>query len=292
MRNTTSLLLIGLGLALVVALNTFFTVPQTHQALVLRFGAPARAPITAPGLYVRAPFIDTVIQYDRRNLGLTLSEPLLIVAADQERLVVDAFVRWRIDDPLRFYQAVQTEEGGRTRLEGFTQSALRRVLGSVSSNDIIRIRRAQLMQAIETDLNREAATELGARIIDVRIRQADLPDATLERVFERMRTERQQVAAQLRAEGQEQALRIRAEADREVTIIAATARETAERTRGEGDGRRARIFAQAYGRNAEFAAFYRSLQAYERALPAGTQMVIPPDGDFFRYMQSQTGRGR
>lgn len=291
MRSGTAILLILGGLLLILALNTFFTVGQTQQAIVLRFGAPTRSVITAPGLYVKAPFVDNVVLFDRRNLGFTL-EQQLIVAADQERLVVDAFVRWRIQDPLRFYQAAQNEQTAQAQLESLTQSALRRVLGSVNSNDIIRIRRAQLMQAIENDLNREAATGLGARIIDVRIRQADLPEATLERVYERMRTERQQVAAQLRAEGQEQALRIRAEADREVVVIGATARETAERTRGEGDARRAQIFARAYGRDAEFAAFYRSMQAYERALPAGTQMIIPPDGDFFRFMRDREGRGR
>ncbi|MGE3249794.1 MAG: protease modulator HflC [Hyphomonadaceae bacterium] len=292
MRSATALFLIIGGLALIVVMNTFFIVPQTHQAIVLRFRAPIGEPITSPGLHIKAPFIDNVVLLENRNLGFTLPQQS-IVASDQERLEVAAFVRWRIVDPLRFYQAVQSEreQGGQTRLEYMAQSSLRRVLGGVNSNDIIRTRRAALMQAIEADVNRQS-DEMGVRVIDVRIRQAELPQETRTSVFQRMRTERQQVAAELRAEGQEEALTIRAEADREVVVIRATAREQAERIRGEGDGQRTRIFANAYGRDAEFAAFYRSLQAYEQAIPAGTPMVIPPEGDFFRFMRNQSGAGR
>ncbi|MGE0045240.1 MAG: protease modulator HflC, partial [Hyphomonadaceae bacterium] len=270
MRSATALFLIIGGLALIVVMNTFFIVPQTHQAIVLRFRAPIGEPITSPGLHIKAPFIDNVVLLENRNLGFTLPQQS-IVASDQERLEVAAFVRWRIVDPLRFYQAVQSEreQGGQTRLEYMAQSSLRRVLGGVNSNDIIRTRRAALMQAIEADVNRQS-DEMGVRVIDVRIRQAELPQETRTSVFQRMRTERQQVAAELRAEGQEEALTIRAEADREVVVIRATSREQAERIRGEGDGQRTRIFANAYGRDAEFAAFYRSLQAYEQAIPAGT----------------------
>jgi membrane protease subunit HflC len=287
MRIFPALLVLIAGAALLLATTTFYVVSQTEQAIVLRFGAPERA-IQTPGLYLKAPFTDSVVKFDRRNIGLRL-DAQSIVAADQEPLVVDAFVRWRIADPLRFYQAVRDVEGGQGRLERLTRSALRRVLGGVNSNDIIRVRRAQLMQAIEDDVNREAAT-LGARVIDVRIRQANFPQETLERVYERIKTERQQVAARLRAEGVEQATRIRAEADREVTVIQARAKEQAETTRGLGDAERARVLAGAYGRDAEFAAFYRSMRAYEQAMPAGTQMVIPPDGEFFRYMRNKDGR--
>lgn len=281
--------LVVVVLAVVIAFNTFFIVHQTQQAVVLRFGAIQGEPITEPGIYIKAPLIDNVVTFDKRNMGFQPAEQT-IVASDQERLVVDAFVRWRIVDPLRFYQAVQNEDGGRQRLESLALSALRRVLGSVPSEAVIRTQRAQLMQAIEDELNRETAAEMGARVIDVRIRQANLPAATMERVFERMRTERAQEAARLRAEGQEISLRIRAETDRDVTIIEAQAREQAERIRGEGEGRRAQIFARAYGRDPEFAAFYRSLRAYETAIPAGTQMVIPPEGEFFRYMQDPNAR--
>ncbi|MBX3511119.1 MAG: protease modulator HflC, partial [Hyphomonadaceae bacterium] len=264
-----------------------------QQAIVLRFGEFVGRvnPIGAeePGVRLKLPFIDTVILYPKRNLGLTIQVPP-IVAADQERLLVDAFVRWRITDSLLFYQSAQSIQGGQVRLTGFTESAMRRVLGAATSNDIISGRRAELMQAIETDLNTAAASELGVSVVDVRIRRADLPEATQVQVYQRMRTEREQVAARIRAEGAADAQRIRAEADREATVIEATAREESERTRGIGDGERARIFARAYGRDPEFAAFYRSMRAYEEALVAGTPIVVPPDSDFFRYMQRRQAR--
>jgi membrane protease subunit HflC len=269
-------------LALILVSNTLFIVRQDRQAIVLRFGAYTRT-INAPGrdepgLKIKIPFIDNVIIYDRRNMGLTL-EGQPIVASDQEQLRVDAVVRWRILDPRRFYQSALTEAGGASRLETFAEAAMRRALGAATSNDIISGRRAELMQTIESDLNASAATELGVRVIDVRIRQADLPDATRERVYERMRSERAQVAGRLRAEG-----------ERNATIIRATAQEQSERLRGEGDAERARIFARAYGRDPEFAAFYRSMRAYDTALDQGTPIVVPPDSDFFRYMQRRRGQ--
>lgn len=295
MRRSLVFFAVVIGVALLVITQTFFVVNQTQQALMLRFGQIQRYANVgsdgSPGLYVKIPFVENTVVYDKRNLGFTVAEQP-IIAADQENLIVDAFVRWRIVDPLRFYQAAGSQQHeGETRLETFTQSALRRVLGGATSNDIIS-RRGPLMQAIRADLNREAAAELGVSIIDVRIRKADLPTETQRRVFERMRSEREQVAAGIRARGEEQAARIRADADRQVTVIQATARESAEQIRGQGDAERARIFARAYGRNPEFAAFYRSMQAYEQAIPAGTPMVIPPDSDFFRYMRNPRGGGR
>jgi membrane protease subunit HflC len=210
-------------------------------------------------------------------MGFTL-EGQPIVASDQERLIVDAIVRWQIIDPRRFYQSVLNEAGGVSRLETFTEAAMRRALGGAGSDDIISGRRAELMQQIENDLNAAAAAELGVRVIDVRIRQADLPPETQERVYERMRSERQQVAGRIRAEG-----------ERDAAIIRATAQEESERTRGQGEAERARIFARAYGRDPEFAAFYRSMRAYDFALEAGTPIVVPPDSDFFRYMQRRRG---
>jgi modulator of FtsH protease HflC len=277
-------LMLGVGFALlVVVMNSMFIVRQDRQAIVLRFGQYTSAinvPGTdQPGLYFKLPFVENVIIYDRRNIGLTL-EGQPIVASDQERLIVDAVVRWRISDPRRFYQSALTEEGGASRLETFTEAAMRRALGAATSNDIISGRRAELMQTIEADLNAAAATELGVRVVDVRIRQADLPDETRERVYERMRSERQQVAGRIRAEG-----------ERDAVIIRATAQEQAERTRGEGDAERARIFARAYGRDPEFAAFYRSMRAYDQAIDANTPIVVPPDSDFFRYMQRRRGGG-
>lgn len=296
MNRSLAPILIALGAVVVLVANTFFIVPQTQQVLVLQFGAIDRVINTSdgktggPGLYVKAPFIQNVVMYDKRNLGFNLPEQA-IVAADQQRLIVDAYARWQIVDPLRFRQTAQTEEVGQSRLENIMTGALRRVLGSAPQNEIISTRRAELMKAIAAAMNTEA-TKLGVRVVDVRIRQADLPTETAERVFERMRTERQQAAAKLRAEGDEQAAKIRAEADRTVTVTLAEAREQAEKTRGAGDAQRTRVFAQSFGRDPEFAAFYRSMQAYEKAIPKGTPMVVPPDGEFFRYMRDKDGAAR
>jgi modulator of FtsH protease HflC len=279
-RNTLFIAFVVLA-ALVIAMNTLFVVRQDQQAIVLRVGEYVRAinqpGANNPGLHVKVPFVDSVIFYDNRNMGLPI-EGQSIVASDQERLIVDAVLRWRIVDPRLFYQGASTETIGANRLRSRAESALRGALGAATSNEIISGRRAGLMQAIEADLNASAATELGVRIVDVRIRQADLPPETQARVYERMRTERAQVAG-----------RIRAEAEREATIIRATAQEQSERLRGEGEAERARIFARAYGRDPEFAAFYRSMRAYESALGSGTPIVVPPNSDFFRYMQSRRG---
>ncbi|HET9231809.1 MAG TPA: protease modulator HflC [Vitreimonas sp.] len=278
-----NLLVIGIAalIALLVITNTIYVVRQDRQAIILRFGefvgAINEVGTNEPGIYLKIPFVDSVIVYDKRNIGLTL-EGQPIVASDQERLIVDAVVRWRITDPRRFYQSAISEEGGASRLETFAEAAIRRALGAATSNDIISGRRAQLMQLIEADLNASAATELGVHVVDVRIRAADLPDETRDRVYERMRSDRQQVAGRIRAEG-----------ERDAAIIRATAQEESERVRGEGDAERARIFARAYGRDPEFAAFYRSMRAYDTALDANTPIVVPPDSDFFRYMQSRRG---
>ena len=283
-RNLPIILIVGF-LLLVLVLQSAFVVRQDRQAIVLRFGQYTRVinepGANEPGLYFKIPFAESVITYDRRNLGLTLEGQQPIVASDQERLIVDAVVRWRIVDPRLFYQSAFDEDGGAERIRIFAEAAMRRALGGATSNEIISGRRAELMQAIENDLNASAATELGVRIVDVRIRQADLPSEIQERVYERMSSERAQVAARVRAEGQRNAI-----------IIVATAQEQASRLRGEGDAERARIFARAYGRDPEFAAFYRSMRAYDNALEAGTPIIVPPDSDFFRYMQRRRGGAR
>lgn len=279
---------VAVGLAaivLVLLLNTAFVVRQDRQAIVLRFNAVVAAinagEVNEAGLHFKAPFIDNVVIYDKRNMGLLISgsEDQAVVASDQERLIVDAFVRWRIRDPRRFYQRVVNEEQGANQLSRNAESALRGVLGGASSNDIISGRRAELMLAIRNQLNAAAAAELGVEIVDVRIRQADLPRQTRDRVYARMSTERQQVAGRIRAEGQ-----------RDAALIVATARQESERLRGEGEAERARIFARAYGRDPEFAAFYRSMRAYDAAIGQGTPIIISPDSDFFRYMQRRRGQ--
>lgn len=287
-----------LGLTGVIAVffllaNTFYIVGEREQALVLQLG---RAVSTAnagaqgkPGLYTKVPFVQDYVIFDKRNLGVTLEGSDPLVAADQQRLVVDAFARYRINDPLTFYQKLQNEAQAEQRLRIILNGALRRVLASVPSSDIVSGKRSELLLAITANMQSEAK-DLGVQIIDVRIRQADLPEEVAVRVFDRMKTEREKVAAQIRAEGEEQATRIRAEADREATIIRATAKEQADTIRGQGDAERARIYAQSFGRDPEFAAFYRSLQAYEQALQEGTPVVITPDSEFFKYLRDKDAR--
>jgi membrane protease subunit HflC len=289
--------------AFLVATNTFYIVPLTQQALVLQLGQVQRVINRAgaaeqPGLYVKAPFVQNVVFFDKRNMGFTLEEQL-IVGSDQERLVVDAFLRYRIVDPLRFYRQVQTETRGEQRLETILEGVMRRVLGAVRTDEISSARRGELMRLIATEMEKEASAPggdrnrgMGVQIIDVRIRQADFVPQVQERVFERMRTERQQVAAEIRARGNEEAAKVRAEAERQRVVILAEATEQAERIRGEGDSRRGALYASSFGRDPEFAAFYQSMQTYEKSIQPGTQMIIPPDGEFFRYLRDKQGQRR
>jgi modulator of FtsH protease HflC len=267
-RPLAALGALALG-GLILANASLFSVSETQQALTLQFGQPQRVfnlDGRDPGLKVMIPFVQQRFIYDRRILDLETTGKSEIVTADQERLEVDSFARWRIVDPLRFYQRVVTEDRARSRLRGFLEASLRRVLGSTRAGDIISGRRAALMEKIRSELNREAAT-LGIEIIDVRIRAADLPQANQERVFQRMQSERAQAAATVRAAGDRQAQEIKGGADRE----------------------RAKIIADSYNQDPGFAAFYRSMQAYEKALPAGTTIVTSPDSDFFRYFQNRGG---
>jgi membrane protease subunit HflC len=277
-----------------VASQTFFIVPQTHQAIVLQFGN-VQSEIKQPGLYVKVPFVQTVEEFDKRNIGFTLAEQT-ITGADQERLVVDAFARYRITEPLKFYQQVRVEQAGEARLRPILEGVLRRVLGAVATNEIIGAKRAELMRMITSEMNKEASApggnaeaSLGVEIIDVRIRQADFVAGIQERVFERMRTDRQRVAGEIRAKGQEEGTKIRAEAERQATILRAEATEQAQKIKGDGDAERAKQFAASFGRDPDFAGFYRAMQAYEKAIPAGTQMIVPPQGEFFRYMNDKSG---
>jgi modulator of FtsH protease HflC len=280
---------------LIVVFNTFFVVDQREQAIVVRFGEPVRV-INAPGrneagLNMKEPFVEDVVKFDRRNLGQEADQEE-IIAADQQRLVVDAFIRYRIADPLQYYRTLRDDRIAADRIERLLNSSLRQVLGSVNSNDIISSRRDELMRQARLDVTRRSAeSRLGIQVIDVRIKRADLPAANQAAVFRRMQTSRQQQAAQIRAVGEQQKREIIAGADKDVTITLATAREEAGATRGQGDAQRTRIFAQAYGRDPSFAAFYRSMQAYDQALAQGdTTLVLSPDSDFFKYFQRGPGR--
>jgi membrane protease subunit HflC len=276
--------------AIVVLLNTFYIVDQRKQAVVVRFGDPLGVVNAqgsdSPGLKMKAPFLDNVILLDKRNLALE-AEKEEIIAVDQERLVVDAFVRYRISDPLRYYQTLRDETIAADRIERLVNSSLRQILGAASSSDIISGRRGELMAQTRADVAKRAeASKLGIQIIDLRIKRADLPQANQVAVYRRMQTSRQQEAAQIRAVGEQQKREIIASADKEVTITLATATEQAEITRGQGDAQRTRIFAQSFGKDANFAAFYRSMQAYQAALGQGdTTMVLSPQSDFFKYFE-------
>ncbi|MDE2488530.1 MAG: protease modulator HflC [Alphaproteobacteria bacterium] len=284
--------------ALIVVLNTFFTVDQRDEAVVVSFGDPIRV-INAPGhpdagLHMKVPFAQSVVTLDRRNLGQEVDQEE-IISSDQQRLVVDAFIRYRIADPLQFYRTMGTERTAADRIERLLNSTLRDILGSTTQTEIISTRRAELMQQAKTTMQQRAnAARFGINVIDVRIKRADLPAANEAAVFRRMRTAREQIAAQTRAMGEQQKREIMATADKQVTITLATATEEAEETRGQGDAQRTKIFAQAYGRDPSFAAFYRSMQAYDDALANGdTTMVLSPDSDFFKYFErGPTGGGR
>ena len=295
--STRSLVLGLLGLFLItLVFQTFYIVDQRQQAIVVAFGDPVRV-VNPPGksqagLNLKVPFVEQVIKLDRRNIALEADKEEIITAG-QERLVVDAFIRYRISDPLQFYRTLRDEQTATDRIERLVNSSLRQVLGSANSTDIISGRRAQLMQQAKRDVDQRAkASRLGIEVLDLRIKRADLPAQNREAVFRRMSTSRQQVAAQLRAEGEQKKREIIAQADKEVSITLATAREQSGQITGEGDAQRTRIFAQSFGKDPSFAAFFRSMQAYEASLADGeTTMVLSPDSAFFRYFErGPTGR--
>lgn len=290
MNRSLAILGVSVAVLLIVVSQTFFIVDQRKQAVVVRLGEPVRvinAPgDPSPGLKIKVPFAENVVLFDKRNLAIEAAKEE-ITAADQQRLVVDAFVRYRISNPLQYYRTLRDEQTASDRIERLVNSSLRQVLGSATSNDIISGRRSALMAATKADVAARAkSSRLGIEIIDVRIKRADLPQQIQESVYRRMQTSRQQAAAELRARGEQEKREIIASADREVAITLATAREQAETTRGEGDAVRTRLFAQGFGKDPAFASFYRSMQAYEASLGQGdTTMVLSPDSAFFKYFE-------
>ena len=275
--------LVALALLALLARLSLFTVDPMEQALVLRFGQPVGDVIDASGLHAKIPFTDRVVYIDRRILSLDDDRQEVLVAESQ-RLEVDTFVRYRIADPLLFYQSVGTIAGAEAQLGGLVNSALRRVLSEASILDIVRDKREALMATIR-EQTKESATRFGLEVIDVRLKRTDLPADNSEAVFKRMQAQWQQSAELFRAQGRQQAQKIRADAERDATVIRATAKQKAEQLRADGDGERNRIFAEAYGADPDFFAFWRSMQAYETALANG-RAVIGPTSDFFRYFQT------
>jgi membrane protease subunit HflC len=294
-RLTLPLVILVIFGGIMLIRTVAFTVDQREQALVLLFGDAKRVEHAwgaddKPGLKFKLPW-ENVVKFDRRNLMLD-APAKQILASDQEWLMVDVFARYRIADPLLFYQRVTTVRGAELRMTPFLEASVKSVLGSHDSTEIVSGHRVQMMQDIRDQLEAQTkGANLGVEIIDVKIRHADLPKENTNKVFIRMISERHQEAAKIRAEGEEAALKLRAEADREVRVILANAKEQSSRVRGTGDAERNEIYAKAYNQDPEFFAFYRSMEAYERALANGnTSMVLSPDSEFFRYFGSQNGK--
>lgn len=279
--------LLVLLIVAIVGYMSLFTVQQTEQTIVLQFGRPVDV-VTDPGLHFKAPW-NSVINVDKRILDLE-NPSQEAIASDQKRLVVDAFARYRIKDALRFYQSVGSIQAANIQLTTLLNAALRRVLGEVTFINVVRDDRDKLMQRIREQLDREA-DGYGIQVVDVRIRRADLPEQNSQAVYQRMKTEREREAAEFRAQGGQKAQEIRSKADREATVIIAEANSQAEQTRGAGDAERNRLFAEAYGKDADFFAFYRSMAAYENGLRANdTRFLLRPDSDFFRYFGNPSGK--
>lgn len=299
MRTIFAILIILVGLGAAVVYLSAFIVRQTEQAIVLEFGKPINVineqefdeqgrPVNAAGLYWKIPVVQTVEFYDKRVLDLE-AEPLEVIASDQKRLVVDAFARFQIVNPLLFYQTVRDERIARQRLSAVIEAALRNALGGATFQDVVRDKREALMQIILQRVNGEAK-DFGINVVDVRIKRADLPEANSEAIYRRMQTERQREATEIRSEGNAAANRIRATADREATVILAEATKKAEQIRGEGDAERNQIFANAFGKDKDFFAFYRSMQAYETGISSNdTRLLMSPDSQFFQYFGSAEG---
>jgi membrane protease subunit HflC len=279
--------LVLLLLVVIVGYSSIFTVSQTEQALVVRLGRPVDV-VSEPGLNFKAPFIDTVISIDKRILDLE-NPSQEVIASDQKRLVVDAFARYRIKNALRFYQSIGSIQAAHIQLTTLLNAALRRVLGEVTFINVVRDERENLMTRIRDQLDREA-DQYGIEVVDVRIRRADLPEQNSLAVYKRMQTEREREAQEFRAQGGQKAQEIRSKADREATVIVADANSTAEQTRGVGDAERNRLFAEAYGKDPDFFAFYRSMSAYETGLRSNdTRFLLRPDSEFFRFFANPSG---
>jgi len=278
----TIYILLGL-IALLLIINSFYIVDQREQAVVLQFGETVRLEDT-PGLKMKLPLVQDVLFFDNRILDLN-AEPREVIASDEKRLIVDAFARYKITDPLKFYQTVHDETGVRNRLNSILDSSLRQVLGSVPLSTLLTGQRTEIMKNI-TEIVNNQAQNWGIKVIDVRIMRADLPQKNSEAIYLRMQTERDREAKEFRAQGAEEALAIRAKADRDRVILLAEAQKKAQILKGEGDGQAAGIFADAFGKDPEFAGFYRTMQAYRESLKKDdTTVILSPNGEFMRYFQ-------
>ena len=275
-------------LAIITGLSAAFTVNQTQQALVLQFGEPKRT-IQEPGLAFKMPFIQDVEYYERRILSLIPQDAVEVILADQKRLQVDAYARYRIDNPLLFYQTVRNEFGAVARLESIIDSSVRRVLGKETLASILTGEREAINGSIRDEVN-ASVTTLGIEIIDVRLRRADYPATTSQNIFNRMKSEREREAKEFRATGAEEAQKIRADAEKTRTVIIAEAQREAQEKRGAGDSEAIQIYAESFGQDPEFFSFYRSMQAYRDSMSGeDTSMVLSPASSFFRFFKDKDG---
>jgi modulator of FtsH protease HflC len=281
--------LIGLGLIGFFVVNSAFIVPQTASAIVFQLGRVSREPIKQPGLYFKIPFMENVVFIDNRVLDNDLPAQE-VLASDQKNLVVDAFTRYRITDPLKFYQTLNNIRSGNLTLERIVNSRVRSVLAGASTHQIIDKDRGKLMDRIQEDVNKETEA-LGITVVDVRLSRVELPRETSQAVFQRMKTDRDREAAEIRAQGAQISQTIRARADRDVQVIIGEANKKSDEFRGEGDATKNRVFAEAFGRDPEFFRFYRSMLAYETGLKQGdTRLILSPNSDFFRYFNDASGK--
>ena len=275
--------LVGIGLY-----GSLFTVNQTQQALVLQFGEPKRT-IQEPGLAFKLPFIQDVTYYEKRVLSLIPQDAEEVILADQKRLQVDAYARYRIEDPLLFYQTVRNERGARGRLEAIIDSSVRRALGRETLASILTGQRNDITRSIGEEVN-ASVSSLGIKIIDVRLRRADYPTATSQNIFNRMKSEREREAKEFRATGEEEAQKIRADAEKTRTVILSEAQRQSQEVRGAGDSKAIQIYADSFGQDADFFAFYRSMEAYRKSMTNNdTSLVLSPDSSFFRFFMDKDG---
>ena len=285
--STSRISLLIVGLVAIIGYFTLFTVIEIKNAIVLQFGDPKRV-ITSPGLNFKIPFIQNVIFIDNRILDID-APAAEVIAADQKRLIVDAFVKFKIVDVLEFYKAFGNENVARSRISAVVNSRIRGVLGEEPLSAVLSDDRSKLMKQI-TSLVEAEVNNFGIEIVDVRIKRADLPEANSLAIFRRMQTEREREAKEFRAQGAEIAQRIRSTADKEVTIIKSQAEKKANIVRGEGDGMANSVFAEAFGQDPEFFAFYRAMQAYAEGLKSSdTTMILSPDSEFFKYFADPSG---
>ena len=287
--STTRNITLAIGALLLFGIfSSLFTVNQTQQALVLQFGEPKRI-IQDPGLAFKLPFIQDAVFYERRVLSLIPQDAEEVILADQKRIQVDAYARYKIRDPLLFFQTVRNELGARARLESIIDSSVRRVLGRETLASILTGKRENINGSIRDEVN-SSVQSLGIEIIDVRLRRADYPESTSQNIFNRMKSEREREAKEFRATGEEEAQKIRADAEKTRTVIVAEAKREAQDVRGQGDSNAIRIYADSFGQDPEFFSFYRSMEAYRKSIgESGTSMVLSPNSSFFRFFKDKNG---